>query len=152
LVFTGGSGHLDHQDLREADYVGPFLHALGMDTTKVVFENESRNTYENAVFSKRLVQVTPGDSWILITSAFHMPRALGVFRQNGWTVIPDPVDYNTTGNMTLEPGFNLINGLENGAVALHEWLGLTFYYLTGRTNSFYPALASGLTDGANGGK
>ncbi len=142
LIFTGGSGNLLNQQDKEADYVEPFLHSLGMDTANVVFESESRNTYENAVLSKRLVSIAPDEPWILVTSAFHMPRALGVFRQAGWPVIPYPVDYGTTGTMELEPTFNLLGGVGNGSVALHEWLGLTFYYLTGRTNTLYPAIDS----------
>ncbi len=139
LVFSGGSGNFADQTVKEADYVEPFLRSLGMDTGKIVFESESRNTYENAIYSKQAAHVAADETWILVTSAFHMPRALGVFRQNGWTVIPYPVDYGTTGTRTLEPTFNLLSGLGSGSAAIHEWLGLTFYYLTGRTNALYPA-------------
>jgi len=68
-----------------------------------------------------------------------MPRSVGCFRQAGWSVIPYPVDYNTTGTEEIEPTFNLIGGLGISSVAIKEWLGLMFYYLTGRTNTLYPA-------------
>lgn len=139
LVFTGGSGKLMSQDLKEADAVKPFLEALGMDIDRIIFEDESRNTHENAVYSKDLAQPEEGKPWILITSAFHMPRSVGCFRQAGWSVIPYPVDYNTTGTEEIEPTFNLIGGLGISSVAIKEWLGLMFYYLTGRTNTLYPA-------------
>ncbi|MCD6074799.1 MAG: hypothetical protein K0Q70_1682 [Rhodospirillales bacterium] len=140
LIFTGGSGNLIDQTVKEADEVRPFLESLGLDTTRVLFEGDSRNTYENAVYSKQVGQPSPEQPWILITSAFHMPRALGCFRETGWTVIPYPVDYGTTGTMKLQAGFNLLTGLGNGSLAVHEWLGLMFYYLTDRTNTLYPAL------------
>ena len=140
LIFTGGSGNLVDQTVKEADEVKPFLESLGLDTTRILFEDESRNTYENAVYSKQIAQPDLERPWILITSAFHMPRALGCFRETGWNVIPYPVDYNTTGTMGLQAGFNLLTGLMSGSFAVHEWLGLMFYYLTGRTNTLYPAL------------
>src|SRR3990172_7355044 len=108
-----------------------------MDTQRILFEADSRNTYENAEFSKRVAQPAGGESWILVTSAFHMPRAVGSFRKAGWTVIPYPVDYMTSGSQTLAPTFDLGGGLSGAATVLHEWLGLTFYYLTGRTNAWY---------------
>ncbi len=139
LIFTGGSGNLSDQTIKESDEVKPFLESLGLDTTRVLFEGDSRNTYENAVYSKQIGE--PGaEPWILVTSAFHMPRALGCFRETGWTVIPYPVDYATSGTMELRAGFNLIAGLSSLSFATHEWLGLMFYYLTGRTNTLYPAL------------
>jgi len=139
LIFSGGSGKLMAQDLKEADAVKPFLEALGMDMSRIVFEDESRNTHENAVYSKQLAQPVDGEAWILITSAFHMPRSVGCFREAGWSVIPYPVDYNTTGTDEIAPTFALIQGLSGASVAIKEWLGLMFYYLTGRTNALYPA-------------
>lgn len=139
LIFTGGSGKLTAQDVKEADAVKPFLEALGMDVSRVIFEDESRNTHENAVYSKQLGQPGEGEPWILITSAFHMPRSVGCFREAGWTVIPYPVDYNTTGTEGIDMSFNLMSGLSGASGAVKEWLGLMFYYLTGRTNTLYPA-------------
>lgn len=140
LVFSGGSGNLADQSIKETDAAKPFLASLGMDTSRILFESDSRNTYENAVYSKQIAHPADGEPWILITSAFHMPRALGCFRQTGWSVIPYPVDYNTTGTAELAAGFALQSGLSGLSTALHEWLGLMFYYLTGRTNALYPAL------------
>ncbi len=140
LVFTGGSGRLLDQSVKETQAIRPFLASLGVPTDQVVFEDQSRNTYENAILSAQLVGPRPGEPWILITSAFHMPRAVGVFRKAGWTVVPYPVSYDTTGKVEWSDlSFDLIGGLLPLSTAVHEWLGLTFYYLTGRTSSFYPA-------------
>lgn len=138
LVFSGGSGVLTDQSLKEADFVKPILVTLGIEPARLIFENQSRNTAENAVFSKKLVNPKPGENWIVITSAFHMPRTVGVFRQAGWPVIPYPVDYQAMSNSSPGVQFALRSGLNGFASGLHEWLGLTFYWFAGRTNEFYP--------------
>ncbi len=139
LVFSGGSGRLDRQDLKEADVLGPLLDILGVARKRVVFERMSRNTYENARFTYDLVKPKQGENWVLITSAFHMPRSVGSFRKAGWTVIPYPVDYNFTGNENFRLSFNFLSGLSYLGKGLHEWLGLLFYRLTGKTAAFFPA-------------
>ncbi len=138
LVFTGGSGVLGKQDLKEAHFIKPVLATFGVNPNRVIFEDQSKNTVENAVFTKQLVKPLLDERWVLVTSAFHMPRAVGVFRQAGWPVIPYPVDFSTKGDEKLEPSLNLRLGLNSFAHGLHEWIGLTFYWLTGRTNELYP--------------
>jgi uncharacterized SAM-binding protein YcdF (DUF218 family) len=122
---------------READVARAVLAAVGLDTDRVTFERDSRNTYENAIDGKRLADPKPGETWILITSAYHMPRAVGCFRAQGWPVIPYPVDYGTEphGN---PPTFSLLGGLDEVHWALREWLGLVFYALAGRTDRWFP--------------
>ncbi len=139
LVFTGGSGKLLSQNIKEADVLEPLLLILGIDVSRVIYENKSRNTYENATLTRSLVDPGPGETWILITSAFHMPRSMGVFRQAGWNIIAYPVDYNFATDETLSPAFDLLGGLNSLSAGLHEWLGLAFYRLTGKTDSFFPA-------------
>jgi uncharacterized SAM-binding protein YcdF (DUF218 family) len=137
LLFTGGSAALVDDAEREADVARTVLAGLGLDVDRVSFERDSRNTYENALFSKRLVQPKPGERWVLITSAYHMPRAVGCFRAAGWSVIPYPVDYGTApaGNL---PTFSLLGGLDDVHWALREWIGLAFYYVAGRTDALFP--------------
>ena len=98
-----------------------------------------RIEYENAVVTFGLVKPKPGERWILVTSAFHMPRAVGCFRRVGWRVIPYPVDFNFEGDERFELAFDLAGGINAFASGLHEWLGLTFYWLTGKTDTFFPA-------------
>lgn len=138
LIFTGGSGVLWDQSLKEADFVAPLLQRLGVSMDRVIFENKSRNTAENASMSRQILSPGPNGTWVLITSAFHMPRAVGVFRKNGWKLFPYPVDYVTRREVDLTPRFAMRAGLNNLASAAHEWAGLTFYWLTGRTNEFFP--------------
>lgn len=144
LVFTGGSGDPWNQEFKEAHAVGPLLTLLGVDPNRVLFEAESRNTYENAVFSRRLVQPEAGERWLLVTSAFHMPRAVGCFRRAGWKVIGYPTDFNTAGAQAdFRLRFNVTGGFAGLSGLLHEGAGLLFYRLTGRTDAFFPAPSDG---------
>ncbi len=136
LVFTAGSGDIFRPDLKEADFVGPVLAQLGLDPARVLFEDQSRNTFENAAFSYRLARPEAKETWLLITSAFHMPRAVGSFRRIGWNVAPYPVDYQTGGKLSLE--FSFIGGLSRLGAGLHEFIGLAFYWLTDKTGSLFP--------------
>ncbi len=138
LVMTGGNGSLIDNELREADYVAQFLQQLQVDSSRLLVERESRNTYENAVNSKLLVNPQPGEVWILVTSAGHMPRANGVFCKLNWQVLPWPVDH-TTSPAGLTPGFNLSGNLQQLSFALHEWLGLMAYYASGKTTALLPS-------------
>ncbi len=138
MVYSGGSGSLVHQDLKEAPLVAPLLRQLGVDPGRVIFEDQSRNTVENAVFSRRLAQPKPEETWLLITSAFHMPRTVGSFRKAGWRVIPYPVDYYTRGDSAFPLNFNFSSGVSSLNFALHEYLGLLFYWITGKTNELFP--------------
>lgn len=138
LLFTSGSGRLLTQDIKEGDFVSELMVRLGVDMDRLQIENQSRNTYENAVMSKQRMNPAPDENWILITSAFHMPRSVGIFREIGWPVIPYPVDYNFGGDEKIKLGFSLLGGLNSLSAGLHEFLGLLFYYLTGKTDSLYP--------------
>ena len=143
LVFTGGSGALTLTDFREADVAKRLFGELGMDVSHIIFERESRNTYDNAVFTKKLVNPAAGETWLLVTSAFHMPRAVGCFRRAGWTVLPYPVDYRTTGDDAFGVGFDLAGGLSALNDAVHEYVGLAAYYLMDRTDALFPGPRNG---------
>ncbi len=138
MVFTGGSGNLFRQDVKEADVIGPFLELLGLDTEKIILESESRNTFENAVYTYDLLKPKPEETWFLITSAFHTPRTVGCFRKAGWNVIAYPVDFNFAGNQEFGLSFNLGSGMAMLNGGLHEWLGLIFYWLTDKTDALFP--------------
>lgn len=135
LIFTGGSGSVLRQDLKEAPVARQALDRLGMDTGKVTFESQSRTTWENAVLSRDLATPRPGQTWLLVTSAWHMPRSVGAFRAAGWDVTAYPVDYATTGRRAgLGHGINM----PMLTLALHEWLGLAYYRLRGWSDSAFP--------------
>ena len=97
VVFSGGSANLISNDAREADFAGAIFESLGVDKSRLIMERESRNTQENAEFSKALVKPKEGERWVLVTSAFHMPRSVGLFRKAGFAVEPYPVDWRVGG-------------------------------------------------------
>jgi len=143
IVFSGGNAQLTG-GRPEGPFALRFLEQLGVARDRVTIEAQSRNTTENATYCKRLIAPKPGERWLLITSAMHMPRAVGVFRQAGFTVEPYPVDYHSTGWRDLLPVprslLGALTAIDNGA---HEWLGLLAYWITGRTPALFPGPAQG---------
>lgn len=139
LVFTGGNASLGPNEGTEADVARNLLASIGFDAARVKFESEARNTYENAIYTKRLVEPAAGQTWLLVTSAQHMPRAIGCFRRVGFPVVPVPVDYQTRRGDTAP--FNLAFGgnLRMLDTAVREWVGLVAYRLMDRTDAFLPA-------------
>jgi uncharacterized SAM-binding protein YcdF (DUF218 family) len=138
VVFAGGSS--DSNSIPEAEVAGKFFTNLGLPPEKILYENRSRNTFENAEFSRELLKPTSDDKWILVTSASHMPRAIGVFRHFGFNVTGWPADYQSLGTMRELSGFtlNAAAGLLVCDLAVKEWIGLAAYHLTGRTDQFLP--------------
>jgi uncharacterized SAM-binding protein YcdF (DUF218 family) len=138
LVFTGGNGSLSQQDFKEADIAQYFVNSLGISNSRVIYERNSRNTYENVIYSKSLAQPDSGENWLLVTSAIHMPRAVGLFCKQDWPVIPYPVDHNTIPGQLLRVEFNFSENLNFFTRTIHEWIGLLAHRLSGKTNSFFP--------------
>ena len=134
IVLSGGVGGLLHEPITEAAATERLLVDLGVAPNRMVIENRSRTTHENAVFSKQIADPKPGEVWILVTSAYHMPRAVGCFRRIGWSVVPDPVDFEATQRLHI----SLADGLTVANAAAHEWLGLVAYYIAGWTSALLP--------------
>lgn len=135
LVFSGGSADPVRPTLKEAPVARLVFEQLGLDSGRTVFEDRSRNTWENATHTLELIRPVAGERWLLVTSAFHMPRAVGAFRRAGWDVMPYPVDYRIAA-ADWTPGLRLPG--ERARLAVHEWLGLAAYRLMGRSNEFFP--------------
>jgi uncharacterized SAM-binding protein YcdF (DUF218 family) len=138
LVFTGGTGHLSLQEYKGADTAREVLKQLGFNTDRVMFESQSRNTIENVRLSHRLVQPKVGEKWILITSASHMPRSVGLFRQVEWQVIPYPVDYLTTGVLQYDWMIGGFYVIEQFNVGLREWIGCFVNWVLGNSSELFP--------------
>ncbi|WP_237216252.1 YdcF family protein [Falsiroseomonas oryziterrae] len=139
LVFTGGSAAVVPGGPTEADTARQLFTELGLPPARLVFENESRNTWENAVLTKRLLDPKPGETWLLVTSASHMPRAVGCFRAAGFAVVPWPVNFTTGRDPGLWYGWPFPTRLNHAEAALREYVGLVVYWLTGRTSALFPA-------------
>ncbi|WP_237480446.1 YdcF family protein [Lichenibacterium dinghuense] len=140
LVYTGGSNALLSEVGDEAADAKRLWVDLGVDPDRVLLERASRNTEENAHLTRDLVHPKPGQRWILVTSAYHMPRSVGLFRAAGFDVVPDPVDYRSTGTARdLAPTSDLGAGLRRLDVAAREWIGLLAYRASGRIAEVFPA-------------
>ncbi len=139
LVFAGGSGSLAYPGPREAGPTRTLLAAIGAPIDRIIWESDSRNTAENAAFSRALVDPQPGETWLLVTSAGHMPRSVAVFRAAGWPVIAYPTDYRTYRDSSWDLDFDLADRLVMVDWAAHEWIGLLAYWMTGRTAEIFPA-------------
>lgn len=139
LAMTGGNAQIWPGRLSEADVTRDVLKQIGFDVSRIAFEDKSRNTFENAQLARAVVGPKAGELWLLVTSAAHMPRAVGCFRQAGWKVLPYPVDYRTPGR--IEQGFaaGLLTGLSDLQYASHEWIGMLVYWWLGRSDALFPA-------------
>lgn len=141
LAFVGGSGRLFSDGVGiEARMMQLAMPDLGIAPERVEYEEKSRNTAENAAFAKQVLKPKPGERWLLVTSAFHMPRAVGCFRKAGFDVVPYPVDFRTIGPGQLNDPFSrAASGLDLADIAVKEWVGLVAYYFSGQTSALFPA-------------
>jgi uncharacterized SAM-binding protein YcdF (DUF218 family) len=140
IIHTGGKGVVVSAQATEAEGAARLFEDFGISPNRIILEDASRNTWENAVLTKKLVKPLPGQKWLLVTSAYHVPRSMGVFEAAGWTGITAyPVDFRTRGAEDKTLGFSGISkGLRRFDVAFKEWIGLVAYRLSGRSTEFFP--------------
>lgn len=139
IVISGGDGSFGGTYEGDAVISERFFTALGIPTSRMVEDRTSRTTFENAVNTKELLAQNGLSDCLLITSGFHMPRSMGIFRKQGISVVPWPVDYRSTGKETLRFDFTQPSlNAQLVATGLREWFGLVGYYFVGRTSALYP--------------
>lgn len=131
MVYTGGGTVPGPKVIKEAQLAKSFYDSMGLPTGRVVYESASRTTYENATLSAKLPGVDTTQPWLLVTSAWHMPRSMATFAKAGWNVTAYPVDYRT-GVSTPWTEYSLGSGVRKWQLALHELIGLLAYRLSGR--------------------
>jgi len=140
IVYSGGSANLITDGAAEAPIAGRLLQSFGIAADRITLEGRSRTTDENAAFTRDLVAPKPGERWLLVTSAFHMPRAMAVFRAAGFNVEAYPVDWRSRGWIDATMPFDRLgDGLARSDVAAHEWAGLLIYRLAGRSRELLPS-------------
>jgi uncharacterized SAM-binding protein YcdF (DUF218 family) len=139
LVFSGGSGDILNPEALETDDAKAFFRLIGLYDREIIYESQSRNTYENAVYTKDIIKPRKGSEWILVTSAYHMPRSVGIFEKVGWPIIPYQCDPRTDGSYNLSYRFPSITGNFSALnIAVKEILGLIVYYTTGKSAFILP--------------
>jgi len=141
VVYTGGpreqpgKGRLETQTAVAMELLG----SLGLETSRLSFEQGSSDTCTNAANTQAFVRPVAGENWVVVTSAMHMPRTVACFRAAGWDVIPYPADYQSVKGSWNAGSFQIAGNLELLDMAAHEWLGLAYYRLSGRTKELFPA-------------
>ncbi len=139
LVFSGGAGDLFDQRFTEAEAMPIALRAVGIDPARVTFENRSRNTRENALFTRETIKPVSGETWLLVTTAAHMPRAVGAFRKVNLPVVAYPVGQTITAPLSWWFFFTFDGGFRDLGAPLKEIYGLIAYRLFGYTDALFPA-------------
>ncbi len=130
LVYTGNAF--------EAEQAKETFQALGVNLDRILFEGNSKDTKDNAAKTAELIKPSSDEKWVLVASAYHMPRAMGLFQKNDFNVFPYPVDYHTPGKYEMWFFIGLKMNLDAWHVCSREWLGMTINYILGRSNEFYP--------------
>jgi uncharacterized SAM-binding protein YcdF (DUF218 family) len=139
IVFSGGSGRLMFDSVKESDLAARMFASFGIAPERLAFDERSRDTLENAEYSRQIAQPRPGERWLLVTSAYHMPRAIGAFRRANFPVEAFPADWRTRGPVDVTRPFgSLADGLKRSDTAVREWIGLIAYRITGRTAELFP--------------
>ncbi len=145
FIFSGFSGRVSPRGMSEADAFKQLIGEQGLAEQtqgKAFYENQSRNTYENAVYSKKIISEIDQPSgegskpWLLVTSASHMYRSMRIFEKQGIAVIPVPVDYQTAHSLQWRE-FDLTEGAFLWNKLLHEYIGIMAYQLTGKISLFW---------------
>lgn len=141
LLLSGGDASIfPRPGEDEAEVTRRLFLAFGIAPQRILVESRSRNTYENALYSRALADPKPSETWVLVTSAMHMPRAVGCFRHFGWNVLPYPADFHTAAHPRLD--FALADHLDLLDLAAKEWVGLVAYRLLGRIDEVFPGPVS----------
>ncbi|MFC0218541.1 uncharacterized SAM-binding protein YcdF (DUF218 family) [Pseudochelatococcus lubricantis] len=132
IIFSGGSARvLIAEERTEAEGARIFFDLAGLPPGRVIYEDQARNTFENAVFARRIADPRPGERWLLVTSAFHMPRSVATFRRAGFDVVPYPVDFRSDGRFSddFRPFATAPDGLGLADMVVKEWIGMLVYWL-----------------------
>src|ERR1700704_5776363 len=149
IIYSGGDARLVFHGGIEADFAVTLFESFGIARSRVIVERKARNTIENAAFSKELVDPKPGERWLLVTSGYHMPRSIGVFRRAGFAVEAFPVDWRTRGPIDLAMPFeSLAAGLRRTDTAMREWVGLLMYWAAGESSALFPGPRGAACEGA----
>jgi uncharacterized SAM-binding protein YcdF (DUF218 family) len=139
VVYTSGSSSFSRTTSTEALQARKLMSQMGIAPERITIEDKSRNTDENARFTAAIVHPQPSQRWIVVTSAFHMPRAMGIFEKAGFHPIAYPVSFRTRGRWPddLRLRFDPTRNLRTFDIALHEWIGLLAYWASGRSDNLF---------------
>lgn len=139
IVFSGGTAVADVHVPPEAEAAKLLFLSFGIEPNRLVIEDQSRNTKENARLTFDAIKPKPGSHWLLVTNAFHMPRSVGTFREAGFDVAAFPVGWRTNGwRDFFWPAPFVTENLRRVDVATREWFGLVIYWAVGYSTTLFP--------------
>jgi uncharacterized SAM-binding protein YcdF (DUF218 family) len=144
LVFTGAAPPQEYGVFYKVNGARHSSQWMGIETSRITFSPESRNTFEDVVDAKAIVHPTPTEIWILVTSAFHMPRSVGLFQAQDWRVVPNPVGYRAGAGDVAISNLDFAQNLTLLSLALKEWIGMFANRLLGHSESLFPGPPSEL--------
>ena len=139
LLFTGGRAAIKDTQPTEAEFALQYFIDSGVSENRLLMEDKARNTAENIQYSKALLNPQPNENWVIITTAFHMPRSIGLFCKKNWPVIPYPVDHASNPETLFNVNLDLANHAASLKGASHEWVGLLAYFITGKIDQILPS-------------
>ena len=138
IVLTGGEPGIIQTGHSQAEFGRQVLESLGVSADRIAIETNARNKYENAHAAYAVARPEPGQAWVVIASAYQMPRVVGAYRRAGWTnLLVYPVNYQSA-DLGLRPEFNLPIQLLRLDLAVREWLGLFVYWTLDRSSALFP--------------
>ena len=134
IIFSGGSGSLFYPELDHATVAKKFFENMEINNN-IIYEEQSRNTFENILYSKTIVMPKDSENWLLVTSAFHLNRSLAVASKLDWKLIPYATDFRHPKKFTWKVSFNFLSNFSEFDHSTHEWIGIIYYYFMGRLDS-----------------
>ena len=137
VFFAGGSGSLSHPELSHSAVAKLFYTSLNINLKNIYFDQKSRNTHENILFAKNFFNPNMNQKWIIVSSAFHLPRAMNIAQKLNWNLIPYATDFRLSKEFSWKPSFNFFNNFYFFQQASHEWIGIVAYYLLGRSDRIF---------------
>jgi uncharacterized SAM-binding protein YcdF (DUF218 family) len=132
LIVTGSFGDAFANDLRAQPTDTSLFFGPHFAEREIAYLGEARSTYEDALLALQAARPAQGQTWLLVTSAWHMPRALGTFRGLGWTLLPVTVDHRTTGELRIVPNWDVGTTLADLDRVVREWGAIAVYRQAGR--------------------
>jgi len=133
IIFSGGSGSI-HHNFTHSEAAKLFFTNFEINLDNIIYENKSRNTYENILFSKKIAEPTINEKWLVVTSAYHMSRALNVADKLGWKFIPYAVDFKLEKKFSWQPSIAFLGNMFLFQQGTHEWVGSIAYFWMGRSS------------------
>ena len=131
ILFSGYSNLINPKGWNESEMARKFFLDQGVRIDNLLFEDKSRNTFENIKFSKDIINNYRG-TWGLVTSAYHMPRSFLAFKKQGLILEPITTDYKTGISKMFWLNFDIYRGISNWHTIFHEIVGISYYKITNK--------------------